>query len=212
MDIDAEPKPSAPVLAVQYAARVLRAGGRVQLGDGPRRLDIIAVEAVISAAQEVSPTRFVRGSDLVLTGERLESLGVPCDRQGAYLLALTATGMAAAIDRDAYSHNSDSGYRNPQWMSGSFELGGLDVTYNRFWGVVVGDLPADRGLPVYGEPLETGEFAGRWRTVELVVDDEAVVASVDEVSGVIVACVDVMPAHARFISDHCAAPAARVAA
>ena len=22
---------------------------------------------------------------------------------------------------------------NPQWMSGSFELGGLDVTYNRFW-------------------------------------------------------------------------------
>lgn len=60
------------------------------------------------------------------------------------------------------------------------------VTYNRFWGVVVGDLPADRGLPVYGEPLETGEFAGRWRTVELVVDDEAVVASVDEVSGVMV--------------------------
>ncbi|RZU47501.1 1-phosphatidylinositol phosphodiesterase [Fluviicoccus keumensis] len=35
----------------------------------------------------------------------------------AFLLALTATGMAAAIDRDAYSHNSDSGYRNPQWMS-----------------------------------------------------------------------------------------------
>lgn len=93
MDIDAEPKPSAPVLAVQYAARVLRAGGRVQLGDGPRRLDIIAVEAVISAAQEVSPTRFVRGSDLVLTGERLESLGVPCERQGAYLLALTRSDM-----------------------------------------------------------------------------------------------------------------------
>ena len=22
---------------------------------------------------------------------------------------------------------------NPQWMSGSFELGGLDITYNRFW-------------------------------------------------------------------------------
>jgi tryptophan halogenase len=35
----------------------------------------------------------------------------------------------------------------------------------------------------------------------------------DEIEGVIRACVDVMPSHARFIAEHCAArPAARAAA
>ncbi len=95
MDIDAEPKPSTPVLAVQYAARALRAGGQVCLEDGARRVDMIAVEAVISEAQEISPDQFIRGSCLVLTGERLASLGVPCDRQGTYLLPLTRGDMTS---------------------------------------------------------------------------------------------------------------------
>lgn len=95
MDIDVEPRPSAPLLAVLYAARVLRAGGQVRLKDGLRRLDMIGVEAVISEAQEISPGRFIRGSSLVLTGERLASLNVPCDPQATYLLPLTRGDMTA---------------------------------------------------------------------------------------------------------------------
>ncbi|MEZ4324195.1 MAG: DUF2185 domain-containing protein [Polyangiales bacterium] len=58
------------------------------------------------------------------------------------------------------------------------------VTYNRFWAVAVGELPRGIGLPVYGIPMGEGEFAGRWRAIELVVNAAAAVSSVDDVSGV----------------------------
>src|SRR3954447_1789145 len=88
MDIAAEPEPSAPLLAVQHAARMLRLGGIVRIqGDGPG-LDVIAAESLLTDARQAVPALAMRGRRLALTGQRLASLGIPADRQAAYLLPL----------------------------------------------------------------------------------------------------------------------------
>jgi len=88
MDIAAEPEPSAPLLAVQHAARMLRLGGIVRIqGDGPG-LDVIAAESLLTDARQAVPALAMRGRRLALTGQRLASLGIPADRQAVYLLPL----------------------------------------------------------------------------------------------------------------------------
>jgi GTP cyclohydrolase II len=88
MDIAAEQKPSAPLLAVQHAARMLRLGGIVRIrGDGPG-LDVIAAESLLTDARQAVPAVALRGRGLALTGQRLASLGIPADRQAVYLLPL----------------------------------------------------------------------------------------------------------------------------
>lgn len=60
------------------------------------------------------------------------------------------------------------------------------VTYNRLWAVAAGGLPTDRPLPVVATPMPEGEFGGRWRSVDVVVDPAAAVARTETVQGVMV--------------------------
>ncbi|NNC19112.1 DUF2185 domain-containing protein [Corallococcus exiguus] len=60
------------------------------------------------------------------------------------------------------------------------------VKYNGLWAVVVGGLPSSRGLKVIGMPMPPGEFGGRWRSIDIVVDGEAEAARSEQVSGVMV--------------------------
>ncbi|WP_434301534.1 DUF2185 domain-containing protein [Corallococcus exiguus] len=60
------------------------------------------------------------------------------------------------------------------------------VKYNGLWAVVVGGLPSSRGLKVIGMSMPPGEFGGRWRSIDIVVDEEAEAARSEQVSGVMV--------------------------
>ena len=93
MDIAAEPKPSAPLLAVQHAARMLRLGGVVRLeGDGAG-LDVLAAESLLADGGRLAPGS-LHGRSLALTGQRMASLGIPADRRAVYLLPLTRSDAA----------------------------------------------------------------------------------------------------------------------
>jgi hypothetical protein len=60
------------------------------------------------------------------------------------------------------------------------------VHYNHLWAVVVGGLPAGRMLRIEATPMPQGEFAGRWRTIDVVIDPNAAVAQSLPVQGVMV--------------------------
>jgi GTP cyclohydrolase II len=100
MDLAADPKPSAPLLAVQQAARALRIGGIVRIeGADFRATDVAAAEAVMDAARAGGlAAALPGGGDLVLTGQRLLSLGMPADADGSYTIELSRTdGQPATI-------------------------------------------------------------------------------------------------------------------
>jgi hypothetical protein len=58
------------------------------------------------------------------------------------------------------------------------------VKYNGLWGVVAGDLP--KTLRVVGTPLAEGDFQGRWEFIDVILDEDAEVASSEKVKGVMV--------------------------
>jgi GTP cyclohydrolase II len=90
MDLAAEAKPSALLLAVQHAARILRIGGIVRIEEQGRATDVVAAEAVMNAADDGALAAALRrGGVLVLTGQRLLSLGVSADADGAYTIELS---------------------------------------------------------------------------------------------------------------------------
>ena len=60
------------------------------------------------------------------------------------------------------------------------------VKYNGLWAVAAGGLPKDRGLRVMGVPMPPGEFSGRWRSIDIVVDGDAEAVRSEEVAGVMV--------------------------
>jgi hypothetical protein len=60
------------------------------------------------------------------------------------------------------------------------------VKYNGLWAVAVGELPRDKALRVVGVPMPEGAFGGRWRSIDVVVDDKAKEVRSEEVSGVMV--------------------------
>lgn len=60
------------------------------------------------------------------------------------------------------------------------------VTYNGLWAVAVGQLPRDRSFPIHGIPMPEGEFAGRWRSIDVVIDPRASVARSLTTQGVMV--------------------------
>jgi tryptophan halogenase len=49
----------------------------------------------------------------------------------------------------------------------------------------------------------------RYHPLTDLLSEAEIAAYLDEVAGVIAACTKVMPKHARFIAEHCAAPGAR---
>jgi GTP cyclohydrolase II len=101
MGVPAEQPSSAAVLAVQHAARMLRAGGRIRLQDGAHGIDVIGAETIAGDTDGCASFRYVGGTTLVLTGERLRSLDVPAEAQGIYVLPLSrgdvATGRIASL-------------------------------------------------------------------------------------------------------------------
>jgi hypothetical protein len=60
------------------------------------------------------------------------------------------------------------------------------VIYNRLWAVATGDLSTDRPLPVVATPMPDGEFTGRWRSIDVIVDPAAAAAATQTVQGVMV--------------------------
>jgi hypothetical protein len=65
--------------------------------------------------------------------------------------------------------------------------GGLGIVkYNGLWAAVAGGLPTDRRLPVIGTPIFEGDFAGRWRFIDVVIDETAEMARAEEVEGIMV--------------------------
>lgn len=89
MDIVAELTPSAPLLAVQHAARTLRLGGWARLAGGAGTTDVIAAESVMADGSRTFPTGLPRGSVLAMTGQRLASLGLAANADSTYLLPLS---------------------------------------------------------------------------------------------------------------------------
>lgn len=67
--------------------------------------------------------------------------------------------------------------------------------YDGLWAVAIGDLPTDRTLQVVGVPMPPGEFAGRFRSIDIVIEPAATVVASHRVDGVMVdhgqfACID----------------------
>jgi len=105
MDLAAEPTPSAPLLAVQHAARALRVGGMVRLMADAAASDAFAAEAISDGQKGLQP-ELPPGSVLALTGERMRSLGLPSDPNQIYLLPLARSDLvpgrlAALVDPTA---------------------------------------------------------------------------------------------------------------
>lgn len=88
-DSVADLTPSAPFLAVQHAARTLRAGGWVCLLGGGTRTDIVAAESVMADGHPAFPAGLPRGSVLAMTGRRLASMGLNANAEATYLLPLS---------------------------------------------------------------------------------------------------------------------------
>ena len=99
MDLAAEAKPGALLLAVQHAARILRIGGVVRIEEQGRPTDVIAAEAVMDHTHGGAPAAALLGGGvLVLTGQRLLSLGMPADADGSYTIELSRVdGQPATI-------------------------------------------------------------------------------------------------------------------
>lgn len=95
MPIVVDPEPRTPVLAVQHAATTLRAGGVVRVASGNGEV----IEAV--AAETLDRTdiamRPAPGARLLLTGERLLSLGTPADAEQVYAVPLAENTDGATI-------------------------------------------------------------------------------------------------------------------
>jgi hypothetical protein len=60
------------------------------------------------------------------------------------------------------------------------------VTYNRMWAVACSGLPRTGALPVVATPMPDGEFAGRWRYIDVVVEPGVEVVTTEPVQGVMV--------------------------
>jgi hypothetical protein len=135
--------------------------------------------------------------DLKLTGPEAEAAGRAYDREfdPSHLYDRTdpkdaAEHFAAFAKQKGFDARAEVVARVPhtERVRWSLEAGrGLGVVkYNGLWAVAVGDLPKGHALQVIGQPMPEGEFGGRWRSIDVVVDGEAEVARSEEVSGVMV--------------------------
>ena len=83
-----EPKPTTSLLAVRHAARLFRVGGIVGIEDGGRVLEAIAAEAVTEGVDGGLLGQLPPGSVLVLTGQRLASLGATVEPHAVHALPI----------------------------------------------------------------------------------------------------------------------------
>ena len=60
------------------------------------------------------------------------------------------------------------------------------VQYNNLWAVAIADVPTDRSLPILATPMPEGEFSGRWRTIDVVIDANAIASRSVYTEGVMV--------------------------
>lgn len=93
----ATPKPRTPVLAVQHAARMLRLGNVIRITSGTKALDGVAAEAVTTEGHAGRLAHLPPGTELLLTGQRLLSLGIPADPEAAYGIPLREKGAPSLI-------------------------------------------------------------------------------------------------------------------
>src|SRR5688572_10570440 len=94
MDLPAEPTPTTPLLVVRHAARALRAGELVRLTSDGLATDTRAAEAVMDEDPRAAASGLPRGSLLVLTGERMRSLGAFLGADQVHLLPLARSDLA----------------------------------------------------------------------------------------------------------------------
>jgi hypothetical protein len=60
------------------------------------------------------------------------------------------------------------------------------VSWNHLWAVAVAGLPAGQELRIEATPMPEGEFAGRWRSIDVVIDANKAIAQSLPVQGVMV--------------------------
>lgn len=60
------------------------------------------------------------------------------------------------------------------------------VHYNKLWGVAISGIPRDRSFPIHATAMPEGEFNGRWRSIDIIIDENATVARSEETVGVMV--------------------------
>jgi hypothetical protein len=139
-------------------------------------------------------------ADLAVVGPDAEAAGRAYDRQydPRYLFDVAVdhvddarehfAAFAAEHGFDAHAERLRRRVPHTERARLAVEAGGGAgvVTYNRLWAVAVAGLPTDTTLPVVGRPMPEGEFAGRWRSVDVVVNPAASVASSRTVQGVMV--------------------------
>ncbi len=136
--------------------------------------------------------------DLAIVGDDAEAAGRAYDREfdPRFLFdrrdpaEARAQFEAFAAERGLRAHAEVLGERvaHTARLSSALVAGrGLGVVrYNGLWAVVADGLPADRSLPVEAVELDDGEFAGRLAHVDVIVADDAEVATIEHVTGVMV--------------------------
>ena len=60
------------------------------------------------------------------------------------------------------------------------------VVYNGLWSVAIAGVPTDRSLPILATPMPDGEFAERWRSIDVVIDAKAKASRSVSTQGVMV--------------------------
>lgn len=61
------------------------------------------------------------------------------------------------------------------------------VHYSQLWAVAIQNLPTNRALPIYAVPMpDDSEFAGRWRTIDIIIDSHAAIANSQTITGIMV--------------------------
>jgi hypothetical protein len=139
-------------------------------------------------------------ADLAIVGPDAEAAGRAYDRQydPRYLFDVAVdrldearvhfAAFAAEHGFDAHAERLPQRVGHVRRARLAVEIGGGAgvVTYNRRWAVAVADLPTGRPLPVVATPMPDGEFSGRWRSIDVVVDPAGEVAGSQDVQGVMV--------------------------
>lgn len=61
------------------------------------------------------------------------------------------------------------------------------VQYSQLWAVAIQNVPTNRALPIYAFPMpEDGDFRGRWRSIDIIIDAQATIANSEIITGVMV--------------------------